>query len=76
MDSFYTMYNIPMGSLLSAMSTNDVEKTIRLPLGAIGASGFKGDVFGAELNCRTLDDNAIELTVPAHKAYFMECLLK
>ena len=63
-------------AFVSVMSTNEEDKAIRLPLGAIGASGIKGDVFGAELNCRTLDDNAIELTVPAHKAYFMECLLK
>ena len=60
----------------AVLSTDSEEKTIPLPLGAIGASGFKGDVFGAELNCRTLDENAVELTVPAHQAYFMECLLK
>ena len=63
-------------AFVSVMSTNDVEKTVCLPLGAIGASGFKGDVFGAELNCRKLDDNAVELTMPAHRAYMLECLLK
>ena len=63
-------------AFVSVMSTNDADKTVCLPLGAIGASGFKGDVFGAELNCRKLDDKTIELTVPAHQAYFMECLLK
>jgi len=63
-------------AFVSVMSTNDEDKTVRLPLGAIGAAGFKGDVFGAKLNCRKLDDNAVELTVPAHQAYMMECLLK
>jgi alpha-glucosidase len=63
-------------AFVSVMSTNDEDKTVRLPLGAIGASGFKGDVFGDALDYRILDDNAVALTVPAHRAYMMECLLK
>ena len=60
------------------VSTNDQDVKIRLPLGVVGASCPKGDadVFGNQLTYTKLDDNSIELTVPAHQAYFMECQVK
>ena len=60
------------------LSTGDRDETIRLPLGAVGASCPKGtsDLFGQALNYQILDKNSIELTVNAHQAYLMECHIR
>ena len=58
------------------LSTEDQDVKIRLPLGAVGAACPKREVFGKELEFTRLDDTAIELTVRAHQAYFMECELR
>ena len=65
-------------AFVSVMSTNAEAKTVRLPLGAIGAAGPKGDadIFGNVLTYEKTDENSIVLTVPGHQAYLMECLLK
>lgn len=60
------------------LSTGDRDVKIRLPLGAVGAVSPKGnaDVFGKALEYTVLDDRSIELTVGAHQAYFMECVMR
>ena len=60
------------------LSTGDRDETIRLPLGAVGASCPKGtaDLFGRTLDYQVLDKNSINLTVKAHQAYLMECQIR
>jgi len=58
---------------VGVISAEDRDVTIRLPLGAVGASCPKTEIFGRELECTRVDDHAVELTVKAHQAYFMEC---
>ena len=45
----------------------------RLPLGAVGASEPKGDIFGTPLAYRPMADSSIELTVKAGQSYLLEC---
>lgn len=58
------------------LSTENQDVTIRLPLGAVGASAPKREIFGKELKYIKLDETSIELTVKAHQAYFMECEMR
>lgn len=58
------------------ISTGDHDETIRLPLGIVGASGIKRELFDRNPIWNTLDENSIELTVKAHQSYFMECTMK
>ena len=58
------------------LSTEDKDVTIRLPLGAVGASVPKRDIFGKGLDFAPLDETSIQLTVKAHQAYFMECQMR
>ena len=61
---------------VGVLSTEDKDVTIRLPLGAVGASRPDREIFGRELEFRPLEDHAVELTVKAHQAYFMECEMR
>ena len=58
------------------LSTDDKDVKIRLPLGAVGAKAPRREIFGKELEYGQLDDAAVELTVKAHQAYFMECQMR
>ena len=60
---------------VTVISASEKTEKIRLPLGAVGATGPKGkaDVFGKRLEYRKVDCNSIELTVEAHQSYFIEC---
>lgn len=63
-------------AFVGVISTSGQDEEIRLPLGAIGAEGFKQELFGKTLETRKLNDNSIQLTVKAHQSYFMECSMK
>ena len=57
------------------ISTEDSDKTIRLPLGAIGATQPDGntDLFGSLLHWETADAHAISLSVKAHQSCLFRC---
>lgn len=59
----------------SVISTEEEDKVIRIPLGAVGASEPSGakDVFGTELVYETGDKHSISLQVKAHKSYLFHC---
>lgn len=65
-------------AFVTVISTDSEDKTIRLPLGVIGAKAPKGllDVFGKELKVQASDANSIELQVEGHQAYFFACEMK
>ncbi len=68
---------------VAVLSVSDKTEAIRLPLGSVGAAEPKTashgehpvckDIFGRELTYSRLDAHSIELTVPPHQAYLMEC---
>ena len=60
-------------AFVTVVSANNEDKKISIPFGSIGAAGPKGntDVFGNPLVF--IGEGDVELTVPAHRAYFMEC---
>ena len=58
---------------IGVISTEKQDVTIRLPLGAVGASEPKGDIFGTPLAYRPMADSSIELTVEAGQSYLLEC---
>ena len=60
-------------AVVGVIHVGDGDETIRLPLGAIGAGGFTGEVFGRMPEIRKLDDGAVELTARAHTSYLLEC---
>ncbi len=61
----------------AVVSSDEEPVRIRLPLGAVGAAGLAdADVMGEKLDWRPLDENSVELTVPAGTCYFMECKMK
>lgn len=64
-------------AFVMAMSTEENAKTVRLPLAAIGAAAPAGqkDAMGSALDY-TVQEDGIELTIPAHQAYFFECRMK
>ena len=57
------------------ISTEDSDKTIRLPLAAIGASHPEDqtDLFGKELHWESADQYAVNLQVKAHQSYLFSC---
>lgn len=63
-------------AFVGILSTNSRDVTIRLPLGAIGAKGFRSELFGREVAWSWKDVNAVSVTVKAHEAYFLECEMK
>lgn len=60
------------------ISTEEKERKIRLPLGAVGAVSPREDfdVFGKKLSYARLDENCIELSVQAHQSLFFRCKMK
>ena len=58
------------------LSTEKQDVTILLPLGAVGASVPKREIFGKTLEFSKLDDTGIELKVKAHQAYLFECQMR
>ena len=60
---------------VGVISTNKEDVTIRLPLGAVGASVPKREFFDRMPAFSLRDDHAVSLTVKAHESYFMECEL-
>lgn len=61
---------------VAVLSTEDQDRKIRLPLGAVGAQIPEQEIFGKPLEFVQIDDKSIELTVKAHQAYFMACRMK
>ena len=62
-------------AFVCVISTEDGDRTIRLPLGAVGAvepSG-KTDVFGRSLDYAKYDDHSIHLKVKAHQSCLFRC---
>jgi alpha-glucosidase len=57
------------------ISTEEEDKTIRLPLGAIGASCPDGteDIFGRMLCWEEADKHSIRMKVGAHQSYLFSC---
>ena len=57
------------------ISTEDEDKTIRLPLGAIGAAvpDDTSDLFGKELTFKVSDKYGIDMLVKAHQSYLFHC---
>ena len=60
---------------VAVISADDCDRTIRLPLGAVGASlPIEGqDAFGLELMYETMDVRSIAFTAKAHQSYFFRC---
>ena len=64
-------------AFLAVVSNDDEPSVIRLPLGAIGAAGLAdADVMGEKLDWKPLDENSVELFVPAGTCYFIPCRMK
>ena len=64
-------------AFVAVISAEKEPARIRLPLGAIGAAGLAAeDVMGEKLDWRPLDENHVELTVPAGTCYFAACEMK
>lgn len=59
----------------AVVSTSDETRKIVIPFGSVGSTGPKGDVdlFGRRITYTRVDDRNVELEVPAHHAYFMNC---
>ena len=62
-------------AFVCVISTEDSNKTIRLPLAAVGASQPDGDtdLFGRPLHWETVDQYAVSLEVKAHQSYLFSC---
>ena len=64
-------------AFVAVLSNSEKDERVRLPLGAVGACGLADeDVMGEKLAWRPLDENSVELTVPAGTNYFVPCLMK
>lgn len=65
-------------AFISVISTSDRTENISLPLGVLGAERPRGekDVFGETLTWKKTDRDNIELTVEAHRSYFIECEMR
>lgn len=60
-------------TIVGVISTNERDVTIRLPLGAVGASVPTRELFDRLPPFRPLDGHAVELTVGARQSYVFEC---
>ena len=64
-------------AFVAIINSDDKDACIRLPLGAVGAAGLtEADVMGEKLSLRKLDENSVDLTVPAGMNYFIQCEMK
>jgi alpha-glucosidase len=61
--------------LVGVISVNDTDVSVRLPLGAVGASAPVGreDLLGTAVEYTAGEDGSIRFTARAHTAYLMEC---
>ena len=62
-------------AFVCVISTEDEDRTIQLPLGAVGAVKPSGeaDIFGRPLDFTKCDDHSITLEVKAHQSYLFRC---
>ena len=60
----------------AVLSTDPEERTITLPLGAVGAKGIRHDVLGHALRWTTVDENHANLTLHPGEALFLELEMK
>ena len=60
----------------AVLSTDPEERTITLPLGAVGAKGIRHDVLGHEVRWTTVDENHANLTLRPGEALFLELEMK
>ena len=62
-------------AFVCVISTEDEDRDIRLPLGAVGASitDEKNDIFGSPLLLSNFDPHSVTMSVKAHKSYFFRC---
>ena len=60
----------------AVLSTDSEEKTIRLPLGAVGAAGIRADVLGHSVRWEKLDENHTALTIAPGEGLFLELEMK
>ena len=65
-------------TFVCVISTEDEDKFIRLPLGAVGAVRPAGecDLFGLPLSIRECDKHSVSMKVKAHNSYFFRCEIK
>lgn len=63
-------------TFITVMSTSDKVQSILLPIGSVGASGFRKeqDLFGERLEYHRVDEKRIEFKVKAHQSYLLECV--
>lgn len=62
--------------LVGVLSTEERERSVRLPLGAVGATAPERELFGRSLRWKPLDEHSVALTVPAHEALLFTCTLR
>ena len=60
----------------AVLSTDSEEKTITLPLGAVGAAGIRADVLGHSVRWEKLDENHAALTIAPGEGLFLELEMK
>ena len=65
-------------AFVCVISTEEEDKSIRLPLGAVGAVRPVGecDLFGLPLSIRECDKHSVSMKVKAHNSYFFRCEIK
>lgn len=63
-------------AFVAVLSTEEQEQTVILPLGAVGASGIKGDVLGHTVRWTKLDENHVTLTLNPGEGLFLELEMK
>ena len=65
-------------ALVVVMSTEDADRSIRLPLGAVGAAAPAGDadLFGTPMRWSPADRHTVRFTAAAHTAFLMECRME
>lgn len=62
-------------AFVCVISTEEADRTVRLPLGAVGAVQPEGqtDIFGRELQFASADQHSVNLQVKAHQSYLFRC---
>ena len=65
-------------AFVCVISTEDEDKSIRLPLSAVGAVRPAGerDLFGLPLSIREYDKHSVFMKVKAHNSYFFRCKIQ
>ena len=62
-------------AFVCVLSAEEEDRTIRLPLGAVGAAApaETRDVFGKHLKLEACDSHSVRMLVKAHQSYFFRC---